>query len=360
MSSRQTSGRANSGAAPDGYPLFVVSMWRSGSSLLYALLNKHPQVGLMYEADLSLIRTVFLKPKGWRHWARRWQFWNEALTRHGLRAEDFPDTDSTFAQAFALAHQRFAQAKNATIWGDKSPNYYDHLRFIADAFPNARFIIVWRDPAGTANSVLRAAKSGNSYFRRRGSLLRALIRYEVFKQQCNWLHNNGRLVFEVNYEELVVNPAETMQAVCKFLDISYDESLSSLAGADRSAIYSGEHHGLVRGNEIVSKARPNVVPGYWLEKINRYVLWWKRQYTGWPQYPQLVSDAKFPGILERLWDRMLYRCLRAYDSFTAFCFAFAPIRLLRAYRNQKYKKADPAPQPALHSLAETPNAQTQR
>src|SRR5579871_6941035 len=86
-------------------PLFVISMWRSGSSLLYALLNKHPQVGLMYEADLSLIRTVFLKPKGWRDWARRWQFWNEALTRHGLTAEDFPETNTNFPQAFELAHK---------------------------------------------------------------------------------------------------------------------------------------------------------------------------------------------------------------------------------------------------------------
>ncbi len=326
--------------------------------MLYALLNKHPQVGLMYEADLSLIRTVFLKPKGWRDWARRWQFWNEALTRHGLTAEDFPETNTNFPQAFELAHKRFAQVKNATIWGDKSPNYYDHLRFIADAYPNARFVIVWRDPAGTANSVLRAAKSGNSYFRRRGSLLRALMGYEVFKQQCNWLRNNGRLVLEVNYEELVADPAETMQAVCRFLDIPYDESLASLAGADRSAIYSGEHHGLVRGNEIVSKARPNVVPDDWLAKINRYVLWWKRQYTGWPKYPQLVSDAKFPSIFERLRDKVLYRCLRAYDSFTAFCFAFAPMRLLRAYRNQKYKKADFASQPTLQRLAKSPPATT--
>src|SRR5579871_4253359 len=105
MLSRQISGSAGSGPAPDGCPLFVVSMWRSGSSLLYALLNKHPQVGLMYEADLSLIRTVFLKPKGWRDWARRWQFWNEALTRHGLTAEDFPETNTNFPQAFELAHK---------------------------------------------------------------------------------------------------------------------------------------------------------------------------------------------------------------------------------------------------------------
>src|SRR5437588_8383677 len=65
-------------------PLFVISMWRSGSSLLYALLNKHPDVGLMYEADLILIRSVFLKPAALCDWPRRWQFWNQAFERHGL------------------------------------------------------------------------------------------------------------------------------------------------------------------------------------------------------------------------------------------------------------------------------------
>ena len=32
-------------------PLFIVASWRSGSSLLYALLNKHPQVALTFEAE---------------------------------------------------------------------------------------------------------------------------------------------------------------------------------------------------------------------------------------------------------------------------------------------------------------------
>jgi hypothetical protein len=30
-------------------------MWRSGSSLLYALLNKHPQFKLMYQAELAVL-----------------------------------------------------------------------------------------------------------------------------------------------------------------------------------------------------------------------------------------------------------------------------------------------------------------
>src|SRR5271155_3876996 len=69
-------------------PLFIVSMWRGGSSLLYALLNKHPQVALMFEADLLCLRSVFLKPKAFCDWAERWEFRNDAFRRHGLAATD--------------------------------------------------------------------------------------------------------------------------------------------------------------------------------------------------------------------------------------------------------------------------------
>ena len=40
-------------------PLFVVGMWRSGTSLLYALLNQHPQIGLMYESDMLTLAPLF-------------------------------------------------------------------------------------------------------------------------------------------------------------------------------------------------------------------------------------------------------------------------------------------------------------
>jgi hypothetical protein len=102
-------------------PLFVVSMWRSGSSLLYALLNKHPQVALMYEADLLLLRPVFLKPKALRDWAERWGFWNDVFRRHGLAAENVAKDTPDFPGAFSAVHQLYARRHGATIWGDKSP-----------------------------------------------------------------------------------------------------------------------------------------------------------------------------------------------------------------------------------------------
>ncbi len=335
MGSRSAKGPRSSG------PLFVVSMWRSGSSLLYALLNKHPEVSLMYEADLMLLRSVFVKPHGQCDWAQRWQFWNEAFTRHGMDAGEFEAEGSDFGSAFEAAHRAYAQRKGAGIWGDKSPNYYDRLREMAETFPDARFIIVWRDPLETVNSILRAAQSGNSYFRRRGSTLRGLIGCGVFKERTDWLRSNGKAVLEVSYEDLVSDTRGVLREVCRFLEIEYSDELATLEGADRSAIYSGKHHSLVRGNEIVAGPRPMVVDSELRAKVDRYVRYWKQRYEGaWPPFHRFEGlNAESAGVLERSIDKVGYRLLRRWDRFTAFCFSVVPISLLAEYRSRKSRKS---------------------
>ena len=71
-------------------PLFVVGMWRSGTSLFYALLNQHPQIKLMYEDELPLLWPLFLGGRAKRDWPERWEFWNQALSRHKLDVNDLP------------------------------------------------------------------------------------------------------------------------------------------------------------------------------------------------------------------------------------------------------------------------------
>src|ERR1700737_195615 len=53
------------GLIPNPWPLFVVGVARSGTSLLYALLNQHPQIAILFEGSLPFLRTLFRVP-----WAR--------------------------------------------------------------------------------------------------------------------------------------------------------------------------------------------------------------------------------------------------------------------------------------------------
>jgi hypothetical protein len=322
-------------------PLFVVSMWRSGSSLLYAILNKHPQVALMYEADLLLLRRLFLKPKPFCDWAERWEFWNESFCRHGLAATDAPEGISDFPSAFRSVHQAYAKQRGATIWGDKSPNYYDRLNEMADDFPNARFILVWRDPKGTANSILRAAALGNSYFSRKGAVHCGLLGYEVFKKECDQLLRRGKPVCQVNYEDLIRDTPGVMRQVCEFLQIRYDDSLSSLAGADRSAILEGQHHANLRGDKIVGGSRPELTGASLRTKISQYVTHWHRLFGVWPPYPQLEENTFQPPIgFSRFIDRSFYRVARIRDRISPIVFSFIPMVPLLRYRELKKRRRE--------------------
>ena len=223
--------------------------------------------------------------------------------------------------------------------GDKSPNYYDRLPEMAETFPDAKFIIVWRDPAGTANSILRAGRSGNHYFKRKGATLRGLIGYAEFKKGCDWLVTDGKPLYQLNYEDLTTNTAGIMQEVCRFLEIPYLDDLATLQGADRSAIFGGEHHSFVKGDKIVAGTRPSIVDDHFRNKIAQYVAYWRARYAGnWPPYPREGSHTKRAGLFTRMLDRLAYRRIRATDFITRVCFSFVSLSLLKAFRNRKYRR----------------------
>src|SRR5579863_4039223 len=93
-------------------PLFVIGVWRSGTSLLYALLNQHPDIALLYESDLPLFGALFAVHQS--DWPARWDFWNSALQRHGLTGVYRRLSRITnLKQAAETAYQEYAAGKGA-------------------------------------------------------------------------------------------------------------------------------------------------------------------------------------------------------------------------------------------------------
>jgi hypothetical protein len=312
-------------------PLFIVSMWRGGSSLLYALLNKHPHVAVMFEADLLLLRPVFLKPSKICDWPGRWELWNRTLSRHGLDAAQFDGVSPEFRSVFETVHKEYARRKGAVIWGDKSPNYHDQLVRTAKDFPTARFIIVWRDPVQTIGATLRAAATGSRFFRKRGMPWRSLFGYRAFRRQCKQIIAGGAAVHQLHYDDLINDTGAVMQSVCTFLDIPYDHSLTTLAGADRSAVYAGRHHNLLRENSIVAGPRVDVIEPNLRERVQRYVAWWRQIEAGIDG--SIPHDG--PSFAEMQLDLLRYRWFRTLDAVIRLGFCFLPVPLLRVYRKTK-------------------------
>lgn len=321
-------------------PLFVVGPWRSGTSLLYALLNKHPQIALMYEADLFVLRPLFWIPGAESRWVARWEFWNDPLRRHGLTVERIQPRTSSLRTAMKSAYQEYMYQKSASIWGEKSPTYYDCLTRLARTFPEARFIIIWRDLGAICRSVVHAAQEP-SWFSRRGMTHRALFGYKTLKRECDRLVRRGTCVYQIQYEVLVANPADVMKGVCRFLDVPFIADVASLSGADRSAIYEDRHHSLVKGERIASRTeRREILPVKLGRKINQYLRLWQEQSGGiWPvSLASKDSECGRPSLAGRVVDQVVYHALRAFDFLVVLGYCFAPLPFLRKYRALKYQR----------------------
>jgi hypothetical protein len=338
-------------------PLIVVGMWRSGTSLLYSLLNQHPEIALMYEADLYLLQPLFSRKGSSADWRDRWEFWNSAFTRHHIRKERIPVTVPDLPTAAMAAWEEYAGS--AAVMGEKSPNYYDCLPELSRQFPNARFIIIWRDLGDICRSVVRA-RAGSSFFSKPGLLHRAIIGYQEMKSGRDALVSQGVPVHEIQYEEMIKDTDLSMREVCKFLGLNFDPRMASLQGSDASPIYQGVHHKQVKGGKILRfKECEEVLSPQVRSKIQRYVNYWKKQSGGaWPLYPNSDgSESDTPGAIERISDQMLFRALRGLDHFTEFVYCYAPFGWLQSYRelkNRRHSKAHAIKIETVHATAAQP------
>ena len=313
-------------------------MWRSGTSLLYALLNLHPQIALMYEGDLPLLAALFRGGKSKRDWVERWEFWNGALSRHHIDVATIPQEVAGLPAAMELVYRKHA---GLAMWGCKSPNYYDCMVPLAKQFPNARFIVIYRDPTDVCRSIVRAGKKSR-WFAKRGLPLRVVLGYREMKREAERLAQMGAKVHELQYEDLVREPSSALTGICRFLQIPYDARMVALDEADRSAIYNADHHAGVKGKTIATAGkREEVLSQALRSKIRRYTNLWQAEYGGtWPAYPRADSmQTEMPGIVERVLDRIRYRCFRSYDRAIAWFYCVAPLALLRAYRRQRQPEA---------------------
>ena len=237
-------------ATPFSGPLFVVGMWRSGTSLLYSLLNQHPQIALTYETDLLFLRPLFSRQGSHRDWLARWEFWSSALSRHHIPIDRMPASVPDLATGALAIWKEYA---GSAVMGEKSPNCFDCLQTPAREFPGARFIVIWRDIADICRSMVLAS-AGSSFFSKPGILHRAIIGSHKLKLECEALLRQKVPLHEIQYEEMIDDPTKVMMGICNFLGLPFDPRMATLQGSDRSSIYPSP-------TTTGSRAKRSKVPG---------------------------------------------------------------------------------------------------
>jgi hypothetical protein len=205
-------------------PVFVVGCPRSGTTLVQTMLDSHPCLSVLYEAnflvDIPLgLRSSLANPSEALTLAEAHPNFRtdsfDARTAHAV-CRELGITNAAGAMRVLAASQALAQGKRR--WGNKTPKALLHLAELAILYPDAQFIHVIRDGRDSASSQARV--SGRSVVQ--GALLwRTGMR--TGRRAGSRLGPNRYL--EVRLEELLSSPEEQLRRMCAFLGEEFGQSL---------------------------------------------------------------------------------------------------------------------------------------
>ena len=228
---------------------FIAGQAKSGTTLLVALLDNHPEL-LVLPEETAYFPTVLTKygPRGRRaqfnyitkeslsnvlfggpcKWGKRdySYFPTSRLLQIFERMAFDPvnaDKDLLVVLLEAYAATLGRSLDSITRWIEKTPANRRCLPAIHSRFPHAKIVVTMRDPRAifAAQIALERTRQLGTF-----STYYCISHWrEVAKVVLRAADSNDTTLFVVPYEKLVLEPAKWMQQICAFLEIKFDPAI---------------------------------------------------------------------------------------------------------------------------------------
>lgn len=214
-------------------PFFIVGVPRSGTTLLTVMLNNHAEVFLDKKA--IAIRTLRFRQRV--EWAiknspekQAYAIWREEAAKDerlfGFLNWDLlnPSSSLTLGAFVTRSFADRAEANGKRYFGDKSPDAIERLPELLSLFPAAKLIVVVRDARPNVASLVK-----RQYLDLRVAAQRWKDWNAAATAAADWL--GPERILSIRYEDLLREPEATLSGVCRFLGITFDQTMLNLAGA---------------------------------------------------------------------------------------------------------------------------------
>jgi hypothetical protein len=205
--------------------VFVVGVNGSGTTMLADALGRHPALYMLPQESKVLPYFAHRYPDAvLTDAAQRARLARElATTRAFYRTNGSRPVDLGLAENLPpnLAgivdrlYRHFASSSGKVRWGDKSPMNLQHIALLAERFPDAQFVHIYRDARDAAQSFHR---------RWRQEPRRSVWRWKcaVRDGQAQGRALGAARYLEVSYERLTNDPKACLQEVARFLTLPFD------------------------------------------------------------------------------------------------------------------------------------------
>lgn len=196
--------------------IFLISQPRSGSTMLQLILSQHPQIHTSSESWLMLNPIYALKQKGYKaEFNAEWSYL--ALTNF---LDNFPDPIETYYEAirkmmYYLYNECLSQT-NKLYFLDKTPRYYLIIPEIMKIFPEAKIIILLRNPLSVLASILNWINNDWSKLKNYYIDL-----FEAPILLYNAVRALGKNTYVVKYENFVLYPEKEINKLLDYLKLDY-------------------------------------------------------------------------------------------------------------------------------------------
>jgi len=256
-----------------GKIIFIVSQPRSGSTLLQTILARSKQIATTGESWLLLPFLSLLRPDAIK------ADYDHALAWKGIRnlAESTGGIQRIKKLIAEFVQKVYEPLLNGTedYFLDKTPRYYEILQSITEILPEARIIILRRNPLAVLSSIIdtwEVRKPFDLYFYRNDILKAPLLINDFLNDQIN-----NRNVTEIHYEKLVQQPEGEVARIMEWLALPFDKKMLQYDSKDLIAGSLGDKKEIHKHYEVVSHLQDR-----WLAKLDESK--WRSFFTGYANY----------------------------------------------------------------------------
>jgi hypothetical protein len=224
-------------------PVFIMSLPRSGSTLLQRMLAAHPQVATSSEPWILLPQLYALRP-------------HEAQATYGHRTAARAIVDlcavlpggrrAYLGEVERMALSVYELAADGAPWFvDKTPRYHLIVDEMMSMFPTGRFVFLWRNPLAAAASMIDSFGNGRWNLDRYSIDLYGGLERLVAAS----LRGDPRAA-ALRYEDLVADPRTHAGRVFEFLGLDPPSDTASGFAAVELAGRMGDRTGRARYSTV--------------------------------------------------------------------------------------------------------------